>query len=151
MRKRISINTLLKKINELSDKIDRIEKSLLPKEKKWLKFNECIPPKSACKDIHSMLDGINDFTGFIGKLSEYYGCETMGIYIDETINPKYIAEYRPLMKTAYTKGKTVNIETVLHEFFHHLCNLNVVIVNEKESEKCADEYARIFMERVNGD
>ena len=151
MRKRISLNTLLKKINELSDKVDRIEKSLLPKEKKWLKFNECIPPKSICKDIYSMIVGVNSYIGFLGKLSEYYGCKPMEMYVDKTINPKYIAEYRPGTNKAYSRGATVNENTVLHEFFHHLCYLNVVILSKSEEEKYADMYSKIFMERVNGD
>lgn len=138
---------LHKKLNELNDKIDNLMKTLPQKPKKYLKFHQCVPPSSICKDIMSMLSGIENYVGFIGKLSEYYGCEPMGCFINENIEKKFLAIYRPDRKAAYTREKNVDCHTVLHEFFHHLVHLDVVSIDRRSEEKLADRYADIFMER----
>ena len=130
------------------DRLQYLEENLPLKSKKWLKFTECIPPANVCKEIYSMTTGINTYEGFIGKLSEYYGCKPMSLHVDKTINPKYSAIYYPNLNEARTRTKTVGFKTVLHEFFHHLVNLKVVVVNKDEEEKYADKYARIFMQRA---
>lgn len=61
---------------------------------------------------------------------------------------KAIATYYPNLKTAYSKNQTVGRETVLHEFFHHLTNCKVVVVNKADEEYYADKYAQTFMQRV---
>ena len=139
---------LHRKINGLNDKLDAFQEQLPNKPKRFLKFWEAVPPASVCKDIMSMLDGMNTYEGFIGRLSEYYGCETMGIYISKRISPECLAEYRPATKSAYTKEKIVSEHTVLHEFFHHLQHQNVVVVDKKDQEIYAEKYAKIFLERA---
>jgi len=142
-------NNIHKKLNRLEDTINYIKNNLLKKQMKYLKFEECIPPSSICKDVNSMMNGVNNYEGFIGRLSSYYGCEPMGLFVDKTINPKHIAEYRPLIKNAYTRKTTCDKKDVLHEYFHHLVNLNVVVIDKKKEEYYADEYAKLFLERVN--
>lgn len=144
-------NNIHKKLNSLKDEVVEL-KSILPKrEMKYLKFEECIPPASICKDVNSMMNGISSYEGFIGRLSNYYGCETMGLYVDKKMDIKHIAEYRSLTRDAYTRKTTCEKNTVLHEYFHHLVNLKVVIVDKKKEEYYADKYTKVFMERVNSD
>ena len=135
------------KLNSIMEKLEWLEKQIPRKEKKWLKFDECLPPASVCGDVFSMMNGNNTYTGFLGKLAEYYGCEPMDFYIDPQINPKYRAVYRPPLKAAYSRTDTASKRTVLHEFFHHLVNLRVVVVPKDEEEKYADKYAEIVMMR----
>lgn len=140
---------LHKKIGNIQSQLLFLERRLPEKQKRYLKFEECVPPKTVCKDVASMLEGINQYTGFIGRLAEYYGCETMQAYIDTSIDPKYSAIYRSHEKAAYTRTPTVPCETILHEFFHHLVALNVVVIPKGKEEHYADKYAEIFQQRVN--
>ncbi len=153
--KKISNIQLNKKLEELLFKVEmlqnciiEIEKRLPNKQLKYLRFEECVPPKDICVSINSMMDGVSNYVGFLGKLSEYYSCSPMGLYVDKSINAKHIAEYRPDDKNAYSKESTCDKDIVLHEFFHHLVNLKVIVVNEKEEEKLADKYAKIFLKRA---
>lgn len=141
-------NNIHKKLNFIIRKIEWLEEQIPRKEKRWLKFDECVPPASVCKDIVSMMNGNNAYTGFLGKLAEYYGCEEMDFVVDKSINPKYIAVYYPLLKRAKSRKPTVSMDTVLHEWFHHLCNLKVVFVDKEEEEIYANRYAKIFMARA---
>lgn len=138
---------LHRKINRLSDKLDSLQEQLPRKHKKFLKFCEVVPPVSVCKDVMSMMDGMNTYEGLIGRLSEYYGCMVMGLYIDKRISPERLAEYRPDEDAAYSRTKTMLHRTVLHEFFHHLQNHNIVVVDKKRQEIYARKYAKLFLER----
>lgn len=140
---------LHKKLNKIMQRLEKLEDEIPKRQKKWLRFEECVPPASVCKDINSMMEGNNTFTGFLGKLAEYYGCEEMPIYVDKTINPKYVAVYHPNLKEARSRTKHVDRKTVLHEWFHHLVNLRVVIVSKSEEEKYANLYADVFLARAN--
>jgi len=138
---------LNKKLNNITCKLEIVEQKLRQKPKKWLKFEESVPPASVCEDVASMMDGIDSYTGFLGRLSEYYGCESMGFFVDKTINAKYLAVYYPTLKEAHSRTNTLERRDVLHEFFHHLVNLNVVVINKKDEEKLADKYADAFLRR----
>ena len=139
---------LHRKINRLSDKLDSLQEQLPSKPKRFLKFWEAVPPVSVCKDVMSMMDGMNTYEGLIGRLSEYYGCVVMGLYVDKRISPERSAEYRPDDDAAYSRTQVVLRRTVLHEFFHHLQYQNVVVVDKKRQEHFAGKYARIFLERA---
>jgi len=138
---------LNRKLNGIRETVRRLEDELPQKPKRWLHFEECIPPASVCRDISSMLDGISSYTGFLGRLAEYYGCSSMGFYVDEKIDPKYKAIYYPNLKKAASRTPTIGRNSVLHEWFHHLVNENVVVVDGEEEEKFARKYAEIFMLR----
>lgn len=135
----------------------RIETTLLEverhsaKPRRWLKFYECIPPVTVCKDVCSMMIGTQYYTGFLARLREYYDCEPMKLFMDESRCSKgYLAMYYPDEKTAYARGPVMK-KTVLHEFFHHLVDTKVVFLDDSEKktvEKLADEYARIFLQRA---
>jgi hypothetical protein len=120
---------------------------------RYLKFDNCVPPASVCKEVESMMIGIRTYTGFIGKLADYYGCSTMEITVNKDMcKPEWNAVYYPNLKKAYTHRDTVSRETVLHEWFHHMVNEKVVYlgdISSKEGEKFADRFSKIFMERVN--
>lgn len=140
-----------KKLDQMQRHIEALEKLIPKREKRWLKFDECLPPGSVCADIASMMYGITKFTGFIGRLSDYYGCSTMDMLIDRNhnkVSDKAIATYYPSEKTAYSKGETCSQNTVLHEFFHHMVNCNVVIVNKSDEEYYADRFAQLFQQRA---
>jgi len=140
---------LHRKLNHLEAQVSDLRSSLKESQrpKRYLRFGECLPPASICKDVMSMMNGTNTYDGFIGRLAEYYHCETMGCFVDTNIDPKYAAVYRPSEKNAYSREKTVDRRIILHEFFHHLVNLNVVSVNKKDEEEYADKYARIVLSR----
>lgn len=140
-----------RKLECMERHIEALEKLISHKEKRWLEFDECVPPSSVCKDITRMLDGVTDFTGFIGRLSYYYGCSTMDMFIDINhikVSDKAIATYYPSEKAAYSKGKTCSPNTVLHEFFHHMVNCCVVVVNKADEEYYADKFAQLFQQRA---
>jgi len=139
------------KLDKLSNILFLLEEQRNAKPKHWLKFDACIPPQSVCKDVDSMMDNISSYLGFIGKLSEYYGCEPMNLFVDNSkmVSDKAIAAYYPDKKTAYSKESTCAKTVVLHEFFHHLVALNVVIVDKKDEEKYADKFAEAFLSRVS--
>jgi len=141
-------DNLNRKLNDIQDSITKLEQRFVDKRKKWLKFDECVPPIGVCKEIYSMLTGLNTFTGFLGKLSEYYGCESLEAQVDESINKKYKAVYNPQLKIIYSRTKTVSIHTILHEWFHHMVNLNIVVIHKMKEEKLADKYADIFLKRA---
>ena len=145
---------LHKKINTLTDIVvdvrSDLEQSRRPK--KFLNFHEIVPESSVCKDINSMLTGTSDYRGFLGRLAEFYDVPLMEIAIDEKIKDGVIAQYRvngwhPNGK-AYSKNQTVGRDTVLHEFFHHLCHHNVSMVKKKDEEEYADRFARMFLQRA---
>jgi len=142
-------NNLHKKLNEMQSQLGNLE-NLLEKQrpKKWLKFDECVPPSSVCKDVFSMLAGLNTYTGVLGKLADYYGCTPMQMLVDRSIDPKYKAVYRPNEEVAYSRETTIDAKSVLHEWFHHMVNLNVVLVNKRAEEHWADKYATIFLQRA---
>jgi len=137
-----------KKLNDITNRLSMLEEKLPNKQKRWLKFDECVPPESICKDANSMMKGNNTYTGFLGKLAEYYGCEEMSLTVDKSIDSKCLAIYYPLLLEAKTKAKTCDMNTVLHEWFHHLVNLKVVFVDKSKEEKYADKYAKIFLQRI---
>jgi hypothetical protein len=139
-----------RKLNDLQESVSRLRRQMddLNRPKRYLKFSECIPPESICRDVNSMLLGNSSYDGFVGRLSEYYGIEPMGCYVDATLPVRVIAQYRLGEKNAYSRNKTVGRDTILHEFFHHLTNLNVVSVPKDQEEKLADKYARIFLQRA---
>lgn len=136
-------------LENISIELREIKRKLPEKEKRYLGFSECVPPVSVCKEINSMMDGVDEYGGFLARLSDYYGCEPMGCYIDTTIDPKYKAVYRPDLKNAYTRTKTIDRATVLHEFFHHLVNLYVVKVSKSQEEHYANKFSEVFMQRAN--
>ncbi len=139
------------KFDRMALSIEALERRLADqKAKKYLKFDECIPPSSVCRDVLSMLEGIRGYEGFIGRLSEYYGCEPMRMLVDpgNKVSDKAIATYYWAEKTAYSKGNSCSQNTVLHEFFHHMQNCKVVVVDKEQEEKCADKFASIFLSRA---
>ena len=139
---------LHRKINYLEETLTEIRSNLPKKEKKWLNFNEAVPPASICKDVNSMLDGVTSFEGFVGRLSEFYGCKAMPCQVDTSIDPKYAAVYRPFYETAYTRTQTIHRSIILHEFFHHLVHLKVVVVPKNKEEYYADKYAQTILQRA---
>jgi len=141
-------NNIHRKLNGIANRLSTLEEKLPNRQKRWLKFDECVPPESVCKDANSMMKGNNTYTGFLGKLAEYYGCEEMGLNIDTSIDPKYSAIYYPHLHEARTRTKTIDKKTVLHEWFHHLINLKVVFVDKEKEEKYANKYAEIFLQRM---
>jgi len=144
-------NNLNQKLNDIQSQINDLER-LLEKQrpKRWLKFEECVPPDSVCKDALSMLEGVNTYGGVLGKLAEYYGCDTMEMLVGDNIDPKYKAVYHPDKRIAYSKGTTIDRHSVLHEWFHHMVNLNIVVVNKRAEEHWAEKYATIFIQRAQG-
>jgi len=141
MHRKISV--LTDKVLELARLVERAEAP-----KRYLKFNEALPPASVCRDVVSMLPGVGNYEGFIGRLADYYHCVPMGLYIDATIEPKYKALYRSWNNAAYTREKTCERHTVLHEFFHHLIAQHVVVVSPDQVEHFADQYATVFLQRA---
>jgi len=137
-----------RKLNDITNRLSMLEEKLPNRQKRWLNFDECVPPESICKDVNSMMKGNRTYTGFLGKLAEYYGCKEMSLNVDTSIEPKYIAVYYPLLHEARTRTKTIDKKTVLHEWFHHLCSLKVVFVDKSKEEKYADKYAKIFLQRI---
>ena len=148
---------LHRKLDCLTRQLIRIEDNLPNKPKRYLKFNECIPPTEVCRSVVSMINGVENYDGFIGKLSEYYGCSIMGMYVslekvlalERQTGKSYVALYDPNLKVAYSKKKTVTHSTVLHEWFHHMHAQGVVSINVKDEEYYAIKYAEVFLQRAN--
>jgi len=148
---------LHKKLDCLTKQLIRIQDDLPNKPKRYLKFNECIPPTEVCRSVVSMMNGVENYNGFIGKLSEYYGCSIMGIYVglervlalERQTGKSYVAFYDSNLKAAYSKEKTVSQSTVLHEWFHHMHAQGVVSINVKDEEYYAARYAEVFLQRAN--
>ncbi len=139
-----------RKINDLQESILKLHRQISDsnRPKRYLRFSECVPPESICKDVNSMLLGNAGYDGFVGRLADYYNIVPMGCYVDSNISPKVIAEYRRPENNAYSREKTVHRSTILHEFFHHLTTLNVVSVPKNQEEKLADKYAEVFLQRA---
>ena len=137
------------KINRLTELVHdtRTELRKAQRPKRGLKWHELVPPESVCRDICSMMNGTDYYHGFIARLADYYGVEPMGCFVDTTINPKTIAEYRPTQGNAYIREQIVSKHTVLHEFYHHLEH-NRVIEIYKDKEVKADRFATIFLRRA---
>ena len=138
---------LQRKLDNLEWQLSFIRDNMQTRTKNYLRFDECVPPTSVCKDVVSMMDGMKTYTGFIGKLADYYGCAIMQAYVDINLDPKYNAVYYADRKTTYTKP-TVSKSTILHEFFHHLVALHIVVCEKEDEEKKADVYARTFLVRA---
>jgi len=131
-------------IRDLKDKIEKIGKQF---KKRNLTFSECIPPHHICRDIliASNSSLIGNYEHIMQVLSDYYGVTKMdNRHKPEEVPKNCIACYSSWDKTAYYTKKTANIDTVLHEFFHHLHGQGIVTLNSDENaEKCADAYAKI--------
>jgi hypothetical protein len=124
----------------------------MDKPKRYLLFGECVPPPSVCRDVYGTMIGNRSYEGFLGRLAEYYKCEHMTFLVNPARNREdTIAIYYPYEKTAYSKNNTVAQSTVLHEWFHHMVNLGVVYLSEKEKEEeevYARKFAEIFLGRI---
>ena len=142
---------LNQKLNNLQAQLLFLEQNLPRREKRYLKFDECVPPVSICKDVVSMLKGVSTYEGAIGRLCEYYGCPIMDMKVDpgDKVAKNCLAVYYPDLKTAYSAGQTIDEHTVFHEFFHHLVAHKVVIVNDRAAEHWANKYADVLLERAN--
>ena len=110
---------LHQKINYLTDGIASLKHELL-KPKRGLRFWECIPPSEVCKDALDLSGITGNFIGMVGRLADYYKCDTMGCFVDTSIDPKYNGVYSPSEKTAYSRTSQTDKRFILHEFFHHL-------------------------------
>jgi len=144
------LNDIQKRLIDLSERLEKIEKRQL--KKKWLSFDACIPPIALCKDIVATYnsDKIKSFDYTMKILSDYYDTQLMdNRNAPERVPEKAIACYYSSENTAYYKQKTSSLETVLHEFFHHLVANNIVFLNGKNEQKCADRFAEIIMFRGN--
>lgn len=137
-------------LNEVKEQLDKT------KQKRNLRIGECLPPPSICKDICLMMSVgrlTNTYDEIIYFLANYYGCRRMGLYVDaKRCSEKAIAMYHPSDYNAYSREKTVELHTVLHEWFHHICNCGIVFLIDKEKkdeEKYAAEYANKIIERGN--
>jgi hypothetical protein len=101
----------------------------------------------------SMMNGVTTYSGFIGKLAEYYGCSTIKLLVDKNkCKKEWNAVYYSDLKKVFTYEDTISHRTVLHEWFHHMVNEKVVylgtITSEKE-EEFAVKFSCIFMERAS--
>jgi len=150
---------ILKRLTSIEFRLGTLENTLklleseVDKPKRYLSFGECVPPPSVCKDICGTMIGNTNYEGFLGKLAEYYKCERMKFLVNPERNRENtIAIYYPYEKTAYSKGNTVAQSTTLHEWFHHMVNLGVVYLSEKEKkeeEVYARKFAEIFLRRID--
>lgn len=140
---------ILDKLRGIEERLDKIEKGYL--KKRGLTWRAAVPSLQVCKDIVSAYDGrmIDKFDYEMQRLSEFYGITKM----DNRTNPEKvpktaIACYHSLDRTAYYKEPTCSLETVLHEFFHHLHSEGVVaLYSDENEEKCANEFAITVMLR----
>jgi hypothetical protein len=137
-------------LNEVKEQLDKM------RQKRNLRIGECLLPPSICRDILAVSSTgnlINNFDEIIYILANYYSCRKMGLYVDaKRCSEKAIAMYHPSDYNAYSREKTVELHTVLHEWFHHICNCSVVFLTDKEKkdeEKHAAEYANKIIERGN--
>ena len=138
---------VLDKLEKIDDRLNIIEKS---SKKRGLSFEASIPPRSLCKDIvHA--NGVGNWENHMQILSDYYGVALMENYHNPAKVPKdSIACYHRYERSAYYKKATAMLETVLHEFFHHLHAEGVISITRGQSEeKLADKYAKIIIERGN--
>lgn len=139
------INALSCQLSEVLYKLNQIKASRV---KHLIAFEESIPPKSVCIDVLSML-GVGNYKGMMRLLSDYYGISRLQLFHDPKKVPDgAIACYVRQEGIAYSKNPTINEKTVLHEFFHHLVTLNVVVIDEEDEEVLANKYAKIFLERA---
>jgi len=149
---------ILKRLTSIEFRLGTLENTLrilesgIDKPKRYLLFGECVPPPSVCKDIYGTMIGNSSYEGFLGRLAEYYKCERMTLLVNPERNREdTIAIYYPYEKTAYSKDATVAQSTVLHEWFHHMVNLGVVFLSEKEKkeeEVYARKFAETFLRRI---
>lgn len=141
---------LHQKINALTDIVFELKQEVKEyrKPKRGLRFWESIPSERECNDVLTMLNFTTSYDGFINRLAGFYDCEPMGVYRDENVDPKYKAIYHKHKKACYSRGPTIDRQTVLHEFFHHLVAQGVVFVKKHEEEEKADRYAEVFLKRA---
>jgi len=141
-----------KRLAHIERELAEIKQWLAPK--RMLSLYEAIPPESVCRDLLSKMRGISSYDGFLAALSDYYRVLPMKLIWDkhDTWMPqakaKSVAAYFSEQNAAYTRKATVDRETVLHEYFHHLVAHNVVAVGgKKDEEKAADKFAALILER----
>ena len=144
-----------RKLNDILDKLERLERKIENLESKSRKRNlhwkAAIPPLQLCKDVVTAFNSglFQTFEYEMRQLADYYGIAPMENYLDEkqTHVPKNaIASYHPYERAAYYKEPVANLETLLHEFYHHLENEGVVpTLNDRE--KIAGMWANIVIQR----
>lgn len=131
-------------IRDLRGKIENLERQF---KKRNLSFSECIPPHHICRDIlvASNSNLLGNYEHIMQVLSDYYGVTKMdNRHKPEKVPEKAVACYSRWDNTAYYKAPGASMETVLHEFFHHLHGQGIVTLSSDENaEKCADAYAKI--------
>jgi hypothetical protein len=72
-------------------------------------------------------------------LAKYYKVRRMKIVVDgRKVGGKYLAVYQD--NVSYFKRRSLKKRIVLHEFYHHLANNNVV--SSEGEERNAEKYAR---------
>ena len=138
---------ILDKLRNIEDRLEKLERA---KQKRNLPFNACIPPLSLCRDIVKTYDSreLGNFDFQMQQLADYYGINRMdNRHNPERVPEKAIACYHRFEQTAFYKTSNANLETVLHEFFHHLYTNNVVCLGEESEEKLADRFSQIVMKR----
>jgi hypothetical protein len=139
-------------IRELKGKIENLEKQ---SKKRNLRFDGCIPPHDVCRNVviayQLNLPPSNKYDGVMNILADYYGVPSMQNYSDaKRVPAKAIACYYSYERAAYHKNPTCTLETVLHEFFHHLHAEHVVsLYNSENAEQCAAAYAKAVIQLGN--
>ena len=138
------IEDLTRRIGDLEDKISKMQK------KRGLTFLASVPPHDVCRNIVVAwkLGSLNrNFDHVMQILSDFYGVTPMqNLHNPAKVPAKSIACYYKLENVAYYKNPTSDLETVLHEFFHHIhANGVVTLYANEDAEKCANEYAELIM------
>lgn len=143
------LNEILDKLRDIENRFDKIEQQYF--KKRGLRWKAAVPSLQVCKDIVSAYNGdqFHEFDYEMQRLAEFYGIRPMKNRTDPGKVPKNaIACYHSSEQTAFYKNPTTNLDTLLHEFFHHLCSESVVyLYSDENEEKCANGFADIVIAR----
>ena len=104
-----------------------------------------IPPKIVREKFHIIyeLEGCQKAVNF---LTNYYGVRKMRIVLNgKKVGNRYTAQYFE-NKAIFTK-RGFNKRTVLHEFYHHLANVQSLELASQIEEKEASSYVKFFFKK----
>ena len=101
-----------------------------------------IPPKWVFEAACANMKRTNHWIEYYHVLTDWYGISRIGgAYIDSTIKPETVAEYRYASRTVYSRANDMNEHTALHELWHHLVYMLKLTTNGESEQALANAFA----------
>lgn len=137
---RRKVDDLERKVRDLESEKEQRAKALIPDA----------PPKWVLKAARKALNKARTWRSYYDVLTAYYGLKRLSAVVVPSIPEGTIARYDANLlvnPTVETRAKTMNDQTALHEFFHHLFYSTRHTHEGEGEQELADTFAEECLRR----